>query len=188
MPGRRFRGQDPDDWFAQTETGPSSQPPVETASSEAVDEHENWLVEEPPARRPSTAWPLTSAQTVAGGGALVLVLIVALAIGGAFSGSKPKTSAPPTVPTTTATTTKPTAAVPKAPTTTLKPGDSGAQVRALQRTLGLLGYAVGTVDGTYGPATQKALASFQTAHGLAADGVLGPKTLAALTAALAQLG
>jgi peptidoglycan hydrolase-like protein with peptidoglycan-binding domain len=57
-------------------------------------------------------------------------------------------------------------------------------VKLLQRALNKLGYSVGKVDGDYGPGTQKALTDFQKAHGLAADGVLGPKTLAALTTAL----
>ncbi len=82
---------------------------------------------------------------------------------------------------TTPTTTAATPAVSRAlPTTTLKPGDTGAQVRALQRALKALGYSVGTIDGQYGPATKTAVASFQHAAGLTEDGVFGPKTLNAL--------
>lgn len=36
------------------------------------------------------------------------------------------------------------------------------------------------VDGRYGPATEKALKAFQRAHGLDDDGIVGPKTRAAL--------
>jgi peptidoglycan hydrolase-like protein with peptidoglycan-binding domain len=66
----------------------------------------------------------------------------------------------------------------------LKPGDSGAQVKLLQRALAGLGYSVGVADGVYGPSTEAALTRFQKANGLTADGLLGPKTLAALRQAL----
>jgi len=69
-----------------------------------------------------------------------------------------------------------------APTSTLAPGDTGAQVVVLQRELSGLGYAVGTIDGTYGSNTVAAVKQFQTANGLSADGVVGSKTLAALAA------
>lgn len=57
-------------------------------------------------------------------------------------------------------------------------------MRALQRSLVRLGYAPDAIDGKYGPKTQKALEAFQTASGLTADGILGPKTLAALKKAV----
>jgi peptidoglycan hydrolase-like protein with peptidoglycan-binding domain len=69
-----------------------------------------------------------------------------------------------------------------APSTTLKPADTGAQVQTLQRELNGLGYTVGTIDGTYGPATSSAVKAFQQANGLTPDGVVGSKTLAALRA------
>ncbi|MGH3048821.1 MAG: peptidoglycan-binding domain-containing protein, partial [Gaiellaceae bacterium] len=73
----------------------------------------------------------------------------------------------------------------QAPSATLKPGDTGTQVKLLQGALKALGYTVGTIDGNYGPGTKQALESFQSAQGLSADGVLGSKTLAALKQALA---
>jgi hypothetical protein len=113
--------------------------------------------------------------------AMLVLLVGGLALAGVFSGSK-KAAPPPTTPTTTAGTT--TAQKPPAtailPTVTLKPGDTGTQVKRLQRALGRLGYAPGAVDGSYGPATVKAVESFQQAEGLTKDGVVGPKTLAAL--------
>ena len=69
-----------------------------------------------------------------------------------------------------------------APTATLKPADTGAQVQTLQRELNGLGYTVGSIDGTYGPATVSAVKAFQQANGLTPDGVVGSKTLSALRA------
>ena len=69
-----------------------------------------------------------------------------------------------------------------APSTTLKPADTGTQVETLQRELNGLGYTVGAIDGTYGPATVSAVKAFQQANGLTPDGVVGSKTLAALRA------
>lgn len=57
----------------------------------------------------------------------------------------------------------------------LSPGDTGADVRALQRKL-----RVRPVDGQYGPQTRRAVRRFQRRHGLPADGVAGPATLGAL--------
>ncbi len=66
------------------------------------------------------------------------------------------------------------------PTTTLKPGATGAQVKLLQHALATLGYRPGKVDGRYGPATQRAVIRFQQAEGLTADGIFGAKTKLAL--------
>ena len=84
---------------------------------------------------------------------------------------------------TTTTTGAETAA--QAPSTTLKPGDTGDQVTLLQQALTSLGYSTGSTDGNYGDATKAAVSSFQTAKGLTADGVVGPQTLLALQQALA---
>ena len=114
-------------------------------------------------------------------------MLVALGLGlsGVFSGSSPPTATVSTGPTTTASIpTQPKQSAAAAPAGPLKPGDQGAQVKVLQRALASLGYAPGTVDGDYGPATQKAVTRFQRAFKLTADGILGPKTLAALRTAL----
>jgi peptidoglycan hydrolase-like protein with peptidoglycan-binding domain len=66
------------------------------------------------------------------------------------------------------------------PATTLKPGDTGPQVKTLQRELQALGYSVGGIDGSYGTQTSKAVMAFQRAHHLTADGIVGPQTLTAL--------
>ena len=61
----------------------------------------------------------------------------------------------------------------------LKRGAKGATVKELQQRLILWGANI-TADGDFGPATEAAVKSFQAKHGLEADGVVGPKTAAAL--------
>jgi hypothetical protein len=58
---------------------------------------------------------------------------------------------------------------------------TGADVAALQQRLVALGFAIAT-DGNFGPLTQDVVETFQTAHGLPADGIVGPLTLNALEA------
>lgn len=52
--------------------------------------------------------------------------------------------------------------------------------RAVQQRLLSLGYSPGAVDGRNGPKTKAAVKAFQIAKGLAADGIVGPITEAAL--------
>lgn len=66
---------------------------------------------------------------------------------------------------------------------TLRRGATGEEVRQLQQMLVALGYST-SVDGKFGPATAQAVQAFQTSSGLTADGVAGPATLAALSAAV----
>ena len=64
--------------------------------------------------------------------------------------------------------------------TTLKAGMSGDAVKLMQQKLKDLGYYGGAVTGSFGNVTWEAVRAFQRANGLTADGVAGPKTLAAL--------
>jgi hypothetical protein len=174
--GRRGGEGNSDDWFVDVE--PPREPGV--LDSDPPSAEDDWLLQPEPIRRsrPDLPWLRIA---IVGGGAVVLI-IAGLAAAGIFSGS----SAPRTLPITSVSVSTPTttASAPSVartlPTGTLKPGDTGTQVRALQRALKALGYSVGTIDGQYGPATKTAIASFQHASGLTADGVFGPKTLNAL--------
>ncbi len=69
--------------------------------------------------------------------------------------------------------------------TVLKAGSKGEAVRKLQQHLAALGYGI-AADGLFGPATQAALRRFQKENGLVADGIAGPNTLAALKTAIAR--
>ena len=59
-------------------------------------------------------------------------------------------------------------------------GSRGEQVSQVQRKLKQWGYYAGTVDGVFGQATYDAVVSFQKKNGLAADGVVGTQTAAAM--------
>lgn len=61
----------------------------------------------------------------------------------------------------------------------LRLGDDGQQVAALQAMLAAKGFALPT-DGHFGVATDTAVKQFQESRGLQADGVVGPHTWQAL--------
>lgn len=65
----------------------------------------------------------------------------------------------------------------------IRSGDQGEDVKDLQRALNAAGFNAGAADGHFGARTETALKAFQTARGLVADGVAGPKTLRALAIA-----
>ena len=71
----------------------------------------------------------------------------------------------------------------------LRNGDTGEDVRALQMALVELGFDCGKwgADGDFGDGTEMAVQAFQSTHGLEPDGVVGPKTAAALNAAIGAL-
>jgi len=63
---------------------------------------------------------------------------------------------------------------------TVKKGSKGDAVRMLQQILTDFGYSPGAVDGDFGTKTEKAVKDFQTDFGLVVDGIVGPKSWAAL--------
>jgi putative peptidoglycan binding protein len=183
-----------DDWFDEPELPTETQSGANRGVYE--DAEEVWMLPEDedtrtPGQREVVIGGRTFTMTQVAIIALssLAVIFAILAAAGVFSGNK--TSAPPvstptvrppaTTAASTPTNTLPTSA---APSQTLKPGDTGQQVKTLQRALATLGYSPGTPDGDYGPATQVAVEKFQVAKGLAEDGVVGPATLAALQKAL----
>lgn len=61
-----------------------------------------------------------------------------------------------------------------------KYGSTGKEVKQIQTKLKNWGYYKGNIDGIYGSQTLKAVKDFQKKNGLAVDGIVGEKTLAAL--------
>jgi hypothetical protein len=140
-----------DDWFADAD-----QPGVLEIDPPSAED--DWLIQpEPPRRpRPDPAWTRIGIVAIV----VVVVVLAGLAAGGVFSGRSAPTTPPVTGITVTppaTTSAKPSNRAAALPNRTMKPGDSGAQVRELQRALKSLGYPVGTVDGQYGPATKSAV-------------------------------
>ena len=78
----------------------------------------------------------------------------------------------------------PVAIVADAPTypgsSTKRGSKATARVRSIQQRLADQGYNVGPVDGSFGPKTEAAVKAFQEAAGEHVDGIVGPKTWAAL--------
>lgn len=62
----------------------------------------------------------------------------------------------------------------------LQKGSTGQGVTDVQTKLKALGFYTAAVDGDFGDLTHNAVVAFQTSKGLSADGVVGPKTKAAL--------
>jgi hypothetical protein len=194
MDGREDQGPGYDDWFDEPE------PPTETQSGAHrgvyEDAEEVWVLpEEEDAASHGQRELVIAGRTLTMTQVAIIVLsvvavILALAAAfGAFSSGKaaaPPVStptAPPPAKTTTSTQTNTTPAV-AAPAAPLKPGDTGTQVKDLQKALAAAGFSAGTPDGDYGPATQAAVERFQVAKGLAEDGLYGPATQTALQKAL----
>lgn len=58
----------------------------------------------------------------------------------------------------------------------LKLGSTGADVIELQVKLNAVGYNVGKADGIFGKMTKQGVVTFQQAHSLTVDGIVGPMT------------
>lgn len=65
--------------------------------------------------------------------------------------------------------------------TMLRAGDKGEDVLALQKRLSAAGYWLGRPDGVFGGLTVQAVYAVQKAAGLGRDGVVGPRTMKAVT-------
>ena len=87
--------------------------------------------------------------------------------------------------TTTQTTVQPVVTVSR-PNRTLRFGNTGDDVRALQTRLAQIGYYTGTVNGSYDQQTMEAVIRFQAVSGLETDGVAGNKTYNKLFTTTAQ--
>lgn len=70
----------------------------------------------------------------------------------------------------------------------LRQGDSGEEVKNMQRKLRQWGYYDGAVDGIFGSGTRRAVIKFQQKNGLTADGIVGEQTAAALGMGLSEGG
>jgi peptidoglycan hydrolase-like protein with peptidoglycan-binding domain len=68
----------------------------------------------------------------------------------------------------------------------LRPGNSGAEVKALQTKLKQLGLYTDDIDGDYGVSTRIAVSRFQADNNLTADGIFGATTRSKLDAAVLQ--
>ncbi len=181
-------GGDEDDWFS----GPGAEP----GDADTV----VWEDPEPehptPRRGSPIAGPWVAIAALVGAIALIVAgILVAQSLTDSDDSSAtptatapattPATTTTPTTPDTTPTTTPPaTGSITVPQDVTLRSGDDGPEVEALQQALAKLGYDPGAIDGDYGPSTQAAVVAFQTAEGLTADGIAGSETLNALAAAL----
>ena len=169
-----------DEWFAPGDT--SLSPDEQGRSAE-----DHWLAadEMTPRTTAFDIWSLADRRLLVPIGIAVAFLVALLA---AFLGNDsprmpvPTFAAPSAIVLPASRTTKRVVVrtIPNPPTTTLKPGDSGPQVKALQQELASLGYSVGAIDGYYGKAAARAVTAFQHAHRLTTDGIVGPATLLAL--------
>jgi len=196
MEGREESDQGYDDWFDEPEPLTESQSGANRGVHEPVEEV--WVLPEDEAPRDRGPrgeiaignWMLTTTQAAIIAGSVIALVLAILAATGAFSSNKaavPPVTTPHPPPTATVTVTNPTTPTnptAQAPQQTLKPGDTGEQVKVLQRALTALHFSPGKADGDYGQATQIAVEKFQLSKGLGEDGIVGQQTLAALQQAL----
>jgi len=192
MEGRDERDAGYDDWFDEPEA------PEGRGTRAVFDDDDAWVLPESGEgrARPRRREPLVVAghelgtpQLAIVGACIVALLLAVLAAAGVFN-SPAKHVAPPVTRPKPPPVVSPADTTPTQPsrssglTKTLKPGDTGAQVTALQNALTKLGFSPGKADGDYGPSTQIAVEHFQAANNLGVDGVVGPQTLAAIQKAL----
>jgi type IV secretory pathway VirB10-like protein len=205
---------DEDDWFLDTAASSVEESRQPTGADPAAAQEPSWLEDPVDSERsqqeqPSPAGPFVRRRLVALAVAvLVLIAVVVLALI-AFAGGDSSTpteatttNLPTTTPTTTATATAPPQPPPPAnpppppppsstpasnlPAGIIRPGATGADVKAVQQALARAGYSPGPIDGDYGPKTEQAVAAFQRSAGIPADGHYGPQTKQALEQKIAS--
>ena len=189
FPTRPFAPED--DWFLETGGGRSPAADDETERPETRQgEGESRAVvgarDGEPSRR-----PIVGAVV----GAVILLLagvlagaLVSRSLSGGVETTTSLVTTTATLTTTLTTSTTPSTTTSSTPTTlpegvVLRRGAKGAEVRQVQEALVALGYST-TIDGKFGPDTAQAVKSFQASSGLTDDGVVGPATLLALSAAI----
>jgi hypothetical protein len=199
--GRIVTSHEPDDWLearAGTSTGRLTDEPATTdealppgtgaaSSARARMSH----------RRPANGRRRIAVLTVTLTATATALLLAIVLRDGQRSASPSSTTTPTAAAPSTvgsATTAKQTAAVAASPSVELPPrgrlwrGDRGTRVKRLQTALAAAGLDPGKPDGIFGRQTRSAVIAFQEAHDLTADGIVGPKTAAALNAKLAGRG
>lgn len=187
-----------DDWFADVDDAPRRprKTPTTRRAAEQPSEPQPPLL--PYARRRLLALAAIAATVVlvAGGILLARALGGSDAPGEATPTTLPTGVTPPPSPTPApASPPPPSATTPADGTTpelppdgTYRRGDQGDSVLAIQQALTELGFDPSGVDGIFGAQTEAAVVAFQQSVDLAADGVVGRETLAALSQALAARG
>ena len=195
LPTRPFVPED--DWFVETGGG---RPPAADDETELRETPQSAQGEGEPRAAAIRREGQRSRRLIVGGvvGAMILLLAGALAgalvsrsVNGGVETTTSLVTRTATLTTTLTTSTTPTTTTSTTPTTpstlpegvVLRRGAKGADVRQVQEALVALGYST-TIDGKFGPATAQAVKSFQASSGLTDDGVVGPATLSALSAAV----
>ncbi len=185
-----------DDWFVETGGGRS---PAADDETELRETRQSAQGEGEPRAAIRAREGERSRRLIVGAIVGAMILIVAGALAGALvsrslnGGVETTTSlvtTTATLTTTLTTSTTPSTTTSSTPTTATLPegvvlrrGAKGVEVRQVQEALVALGYST-TIDGKFGPATAQAVKSFQASSGLTDDGVVGPATLSALSAAV----
>src|SRR5207245_982397 len=148
--GGSLDDRDPDDWFAEPEPSPPRRTPPRPPTPRGHDTPpaggtlpsiDDWFSGERTGTRRHRVRPLrsTTRVTVAAGIVALVAALIALAAAGVFSGRSPSHAATRSnhpAPAATTPATAPRTNPLQHPTTTLKPGEHGVQVRRLQRALG----------------------------------------------------
>ena len=195
FPTRPFAPED--DWFVETGAGRS---PAADDETELRETRQSAQVESEPRAAVGVRDGEPSRRLIVGAvvGAVILLLagvlagaLVSRSLNGGVETTTSLVTTTATLTTTLTTSTTPTTTTSSTPTTpatlpegvVLRRGAKGAEVRQVQEALVALGYST-TIDGKFGPATAQAVKSFQASSGLTDDGVVGPATLSALSAAV----